>query len=77
MIWFSNNPGVPRRCAGPVTGTIAADVVAIAGQNVSPGDFDARGRDHLQYASGNIHTAKFPAGEIRGQIRRGDRDDDR
>jgi hypothetical protein len=24
-----------------VTGTIAADVVAIAGQNVSPGDFDA------------------------------------
>jgi CHRD domain len=65
--------------AGTVTGTIAAaDVVAIAGQNVSAGDFDAL-EDAItsNTAYGNIHTAKFPAGEIRGQIRRGDRDDDR
>ena len=41
-----------------------------------PGDFDAL-TDALtsNTAYGNIHTVNFPAGEIRGQIRReGDRD---
>jgi CHRD domain len=79
---LGNGPAATQACpadAGTVTGTIAAaDVVAIATQNVSAGDFDAL-EDAItsNTAYGNIHTAKFPAGEIRGQIRRGDQDDDR
>ena len=46
-------------------------------QNVTPGDFDALA-DALESntAYGNIHTTKFPAGEIRGQVHRGEREDD-
>jgi CHRD domain len=46
-------------------------VVAIAGQNVVAGDFDALVdalKSNTAYA--NIHTTTFGAGEIRGQIRR-------
>jgi hypothetical protein len=56
--------------AGTVTGTIAAaDVVAVADQNVTAGDFPGllrivRSGD----AYGNVHSVRFPAGEIRGQI---------
>jgi hypothetical protein len=56
-----------------VTGTLsAANVLAIAGQNVPAGDFDAL-VDALESdtAYANIHTTSFPAGEIRGEIRRG------
>ena len=55
-----------------MTGTItAANVLAIATQNVTAGDFDAL-TDALSSntAYANIHTMKFPAGEIRGQIHR-------
>jgi hypothetical protein len=44
---------------------------------VAVGDFDAvidALNSNTAYA--NIHTTKFPAGEIRGQVRRGERDDD-
>jgi CHRD domain-containing protein len=62
--------------AGTVTGTFtSASVVAIAGQNVTAGDFDALVdalRSNTAYA--NIHTTGFPAGEIRGQIRKDRRD---
>jgi hypothetical protein len=53
-----------------------ASVQAIAGQNVTAGDFDAL-QDALDSdtAYGNIHTVAFPAGEIRGQVRRNDDDD--
>ena len=57
---------------GTVSGTIHdADVVAVASQNVTAGDFDAL-QDALtsNTAYGNIHTTNFPAGEIRGEIRR-------
>jgi hypothetical protein len=59
--------------AGTVTGTLtAANVLGPAAQGVTPGDFDAI-VDALEsdttYA--NIHTMAFPAGEIRGEIRRG------
>ena len=56
---------------GPVTGTLAAaDILAIAGQGIAAGDFDAALR---AIRSGNtyvnVKTANFVDGEIRGQIR--------
>jgi CHRD domain len=53
-----------------VTGTImAANVLALAGQNVPAGVFDAIA-DALtsNTAYVNMHTLNFPGGEIRGQI---------
>jgi hypothetical protein len=51
-------------------GTItAASVVGPAAQNITAGDFDALvAALDSNTAYGNIHTVKFPAGEIRGQI---------
>jgi hypothetical protein len=78
---LANPPAGTQPCpadGGTVTGTItAANVIGPAAQNVTPGDFDALS-DALESdtAYGNIHTTKFPAGEIRGQIRRSHRDDD-
>ena len=88
MVFFctnlNNGPAGTQICPsspGTVTGTImASDVVSLAAQNVTPGDFDAL-TDALfsNSAYANIHTTKFPSGEIRGQIRlegrRRDRDD--
>ena len=85
MVFFctnlNNGPAGTQPCPNPapgetatVTGTIVpADVRAIGGQNVTAGDFDAL-EDALDSdtAYGNIHTTNFPAGEIRGQIRRND-----
>jgi hypothetical protein len=79
LVFFCTNVGPAgiQACplnSGTVTGTFAAgDVRAIAGQNVVAGDFDALVdalRSNTAYA--NIHTTGFPAGEIRGQIRRDD-----
>ena len=75
---LGNAPGTPLcPASGTVTGTWnAASVRAIAGQNVAAGNFDAL-VEALESNTGyaNIHTASFPAGEIRGQMRRNDRDD--
>jgi hypothetical protein len=71
-------PACPATPSGTVTGTItAADVQAIAAQGFAAGDIapviDAL-RKGFTYA--NMHTVKWPAGEIRGQILRGRHDDD-
>jgi hypothetical protein len=85
MVYFctnlKNGPAGTQGCPpspATVKGTImASDVVGPAAQNVTPGDFDAL-TDALfsNTAYANIHTTKFLAGEIRGQIRLERRDRD-
>lgn len=85
MVFFCSNlgngpAGTPACPAGggTVTGTVmAAGVVGPAAQGVTVGDFNAVVEaldSNTAYA--NIHTTKFPAGEIRGQIRRHQHDRD-
>jgi hypothetical protein len=86
MAWLCQSAAKPSPTAGTptcpatggtVTGTLtAASVIGPTPQNVTAGDFDAI-TDALNSntAYANVHTAKFPAGEIRGQVRRGDRDE--
>jgi hypothetical protein len=80
MVFFCSNlasaPAGTQPCpanAGTVTGTLsAANVLGPTTQGVPAGDFQAI-VDALEsdttYA--NLHTTAFPAGEIRGEIRRG------
>jgi hypothetical protein len=79
---LGNGPAGTQPCpasGGTVTGTLtAANVIAIAKQNVNAGDFDALAdalTSHTAY--GNVHTMNFPAGEIRTEIRRGRGNQDR
>jgi hypothetical protein len=66
-------PPCPPSNSGTVTGSIsAADVVGPVAQGFTPGDIApviAALRAGFTYA--NMHTAKFPGGEIRGQIGHG------
>ena len=80
MVFFCSNlataPAGTQPCpadGGTVTGTLtAANVLAIAGQNVTAGDFSAITDALLSdTAYANVHTTNFPAGEIRGQVGRG------
>jgi hypothetical protein len=88
MIFFCSNlgngPAGTPACPSDATnsGTVsgmwtAANVVAIPGQNVTAGDFDAL-TDALasNTAYANVHTNNFKAGEIRGQVRKNERDHD-
>lgn len=63
-------PPCPASASGTVTGTIvAADVIGPVAQGFNAGDLAAVEkaiRAGVAYA--NMHTAQFPAGEIRGQI---------
>jgi CHRD domain-containing protein len=83
--WFANGgisaflcgggdkPVCPAGPDGEVSGTIdAADVIGPAGQGIAAGEFSElirAMRRGLTYA--NVHTTKFPNGEIRGQLDRG------
>ena len=80
MVFFCSNltsaPAGTQPCpasGGTVTGTLsAANVLALAGQNVTAGDFQAlEGALESDTAYANIHTTAFPAGEIRGEVGRG------
>ena len=59
--------------SGTVTGTIApADILGPAAQGLDPGEFEEALRairDGATYA--NVHSEKYPNGEIRGQIGHG------
>jgi hypothetical protein len=70
-------PACPATTSGTITGTVvAADVLGPAAQGIDAGDLAAI-IDVIRHgdAYANMHTAKFPAGEIRGQIH-GDHDRD-
>jgi hypothetical protein len=73
---LGNGPAGTPACpaaGGTVSGTIsAAGVLAVPGQNITAGDFDAVIQiitSDTAYA--NVHTVRFPAGEIRGQVTHG------
>jgi len=65
--------------SGTVSGTFtAASVIGPTPQNIGAGDFDAfvdALRANAAYA--NVHTTSYPAGEIRGQIHKDNRRDDK
>lgn len=81
---LGNGPAGTQPCPPPpatVTGTAdASDVIGPAGQGIAPGEIGellSAMRAGVTYA--NVHSSKFPGGEIRGQLRRGgggDHDDD-
>ena len=86
MVWLCNtatNPGpatftgpaCPAAPGGTVNGIIrAADVLAVTAQGIAAGEFDefvAALKKELAYV--NVHSSLFPGGEVRGQVRRGQR----
>lgn len=86
MVFFCSNlstgPAGTQACpagGGTVTGTITSgSVLAVPGQHIAVGDFDALVATlDSNTAYGNIHTTNFPGGEIRGQVRRSDADNER
>jgi hypothetical protein len=81
MAWLCQTAAKPSPTAGtptcPQSGTVSgtltpASIVAVAPQDVAAGnwaEFVAAIRNYAAYA--NVHTTKFPAGEIRAQLQLG------
>jgi hypothetical protein len=73
-------PACPAGTSSPatVTGTVAAaDVLALPTQGLAAGDLAAIVKEiRSGFAYANVHTTSSLGGEIRGQLRGGDRDDD-
>ena len=65
----SNKPACPAK-EGTVSGTIvASDVIGPVAQGIDPGQFDELVRAIRAGATyANVHTDKYPGGEIRGRI---------
>ena len=65
----SNKPACPPK-EGTVSGTIVpSDVIGPANQGISPGEFGELVRAIRASATyANVHTDKYPGGEIRGRI---------
>jgi hypothetical protein len=72
-------PSCPAATSGTISGTIvAANVTGPTTQGIDAGDLAAALEavdDGDSYA--NMHTTKFPGGEIRGQVRRGNKHTDK
>jgi hypothetical protein len=76
---LNNGPAGTQLCpagGGTITGMFTpATVVGPAAQNIPAGDFDGLvSALESDTAYGNIHTTKFPAGEIRGQVHKKERE---
>jgi hypothetical protein len=85
FVWLCQTAAKPSPTAGTpfcptaggtVTGTItAANIIAVPGQNVPAGMFDVLTEALISNtAYTNVHTVNFPAGEIRGQVRKSEKD---
>jgi hypothetical protein len=71
-----SKPPCPAATAGSISGTVVAtDVLGPTAQGFAPGDLaSVLAAIRAGVAYGNMHTARFPGGEIRGQLR-GDGDE--
>src|SRR5687768_18483493 len=66
-------PADPATISGAIT---AADVLAINGQDLEPGNFrEFQNALRQGFAYANVHSTLWPGGELRGQIRRSEDDD--
>jgi len=74
----AGTPSCPDATQGTVSGLIQpANILAVNSQNITAGDFNALVlglESNTTYV--NVHTLKFPAGEIRGQVQHADDEDE-